>query len=83
MLAAGSSSRLGQPKQLLALPDGEALLHRTVRVAQEAGCAPVVVVTGALDAELRAAVADLAPVVVPNPAWAEGMAIVRYGDRCE
>ncbi len=44
ILAAGSSSRLGQPKQLLQL-DGESLLHRTARLAHEAGAAPVVIVT--------------------------------------
>ncbi len=74
VLAAGSSSRLGEPKQLLLL-DGETLLHRAVRLAQEAGCPTVVVVTGALDEALRAAVADLAPVVVRNTEWSAGMGI--------
>jgi molybdenum cofactor cytidylyltransferase len=46
VLAAGASRRLGQPKQLLML-DGETLLARSVRLAREAGAAPVLVVVGA------------------------------------
>lgn len=43
ILAAGESSRLGRPKQDVVL-NGETLLHRTVRVATEAGFSPVMVV---------------------------------------
>ena len=43
VLAAGASTRLGKPKQLVML-GGETLLERAVRVAREAGCAPVVAV---------------------------------------
>lgn len=79
VLAAGNSSRLGQPKQLL-IYEGETLLHRAVRMALAAGYAPVVVVTGALDAELRHAVAGLPCQAVHNPAWAAGMgASIRAG----
>ena len=46
IVAAGSSSRLGQPKQLV-LIDGEPLLQRAIRFAQEAGASPVFVVLGA------------------------------------
>ena len=45
VLAAGGSSRLGQPKQLLTFR-GETLIRRAVRAAAEAGCAPIVVVVG-------------------------------------
>lgn len=45
ILAAGGSSRLGQPKQLLTFR-GETLIRRAFRAAAEAGCDPVVVVTG-------------------------------------
>jgi molybdenum cofactor cytidylyltransferase len=80
ILAAGASSRLGQPKQLLRTPDGETLLHRTVRRAQAAGCAPVLVVTGALDVELRAAVSDLAPLITHHAQWAAGMgSTIKHG----
>ncbi|MGI4885634.1 MAG: nucleotidyltransferase family protein [Janthinobacterium lividum] len=79
VLAAGNSSRLGQPKQLLVY-QGETLLHRAVRTALAAGYAPVVVVTGALDAALRRAVADLPCQAVHNPDWASGMgASIRVG----
>ena len=40
VLAAGSSTRLGMPKQLVTLAD-ETLLERTVRIAIEAGLNPV------------------------------------------
>ena len=43
ILAAGGSSRLGHPKQLACLGE-ETLLDRTIRIATEAGCHPVVVV---------------------------------------
>lgn len=79
VLAAGNSSRLGQPKQLL-IYQRETLLHRAVRGALAAGCAPVIVVTGALDAELRQAVADLPCQAVHSPNWATGMgASIRAG----
>lgn len=47
ILAAGESSRLGQPKQLVKLA-GEALVHRAARVALESGCSRVLVVEGAV-----------------------------------
>lgn len=73
ILAAGSSSRLGEPKQLVRL-QGETLLERAVRVAGEAGCAPIVVVLGAgADEILRGC--DLAGAeTVLHPDWAQGMA---------
>lgn len=43
VLAAGASSRLGQPKQLVVL-DGESLIRRAVRIAREAGCDETIVV---------------------------------------
>jgi molybdenum cofactor cytidylyltransferase len=46
VLAAGASQRMGRNKMFLEI-DGETLLARAVRVAQEAGLHPVVVVAGA------------------------------------
>jgi molybdenum cofactor cytidylyltransferase len=43
VLAAGGSTRLGQPKQLVVI-GGETLLERAVRLAREAGLSPVIVV---------------------------------------
>ena len=45
ILAAGGSSRLGQPKQLLTFR-GETFVCRAVRAAAEAGCEPILVVVG-------------------------------------
>jgi molybdenum cofactor cytidylyltransferase len=49
ILAAGESSRLGQPKQLVQFR-GKSLIRRVVEAADKAGCSPIVVVTGG-DAE--------------------------------
>ena len=43
ILAAGSSSRMGRPKQIIQFR-GESLLRRAVLAALAGGCAPVVVV---------------------------------------
>ncbi len=69
ILAAGESSRLGQPKQLLQ-KSGETLVHRAARVALEAGCARVLVVEGAVP--LRAALTDLPVEVVTCADWKRG-----------
>jgi nicotine blue oxidoreductase len=66
LLAAGEGSRLGQPKALLEL-GGERLVDRGVTMLREAGCSPVVVVTGAAEVEVMGAV------TVPNPDWRSGM----------
>jgi CTP:molybdopterin cytidylyltransferase MocA len=73
ILAAGASSRLGEPKQL-ALLAGEQLLERAVRVAGEAGCEPIVVVLGANAEQISARCSLASAIVVMNKAWAEGMA---------
>lgn len=73
ILAAGASTRLGQPKQLIRL-GSETLLERAVRIALDAGCYPVVVVLGA-DAERVRAGCDLGEAALAaNDAWLEGMA---------
>jgi len=72
ILAAGASTRLGQPKQLVRL-EGESLLHRTARLALEAGCSPVLVVLGFEAETLRAELRGLNVDVVVNHEWQEGM----------
>ena len=72
ILAAGSSTRLGRPKQLLPL-DGEPLLRVITRRAIVAGFAPVVVVVGAEEESCRAAVAGLGARIACNSRWAEGV----------
>ncbi len=73
VLAAGASSRLGHPKQLLLDMYGELLVHKVARDAFEAGCRPVCVVVGAHASGVRNAVADLEVLVVENTQWSEGL----------
>jgi molybdenum cofactor cytidylyltransferase len=73
ILAAGASTRLGQPKQLVQL-HGESLLRRTVRLACEAACAPVIVVLGRDTEDHSRELARLAALAVINPNWQTGMA---------
>lgn len=73
LLAAGGSSRLGQPKQLLTL-GGESLLHRAARTALDSGSDTVVVVLGAQAERMRQEVFDLPVEVVVNTEWETGMA---------
>ena len=72
LLAAGASTRLGKPKQLLQV-DGESLLRRTARMAVEAGCAPNLVVLGAAAGEMTRELEGLDVQRVINEAWREGM----------
>lgn len=72
ILAAGSSTRLGEPKQLVEL-GGERLLKRAVRTAREAGLSPVIVVVGARAAEITAQCDLREAQVVRCERWAEGM----------
>lgn len=72
VLAAGGSTRLGQPKQLLRLGD-ESLICRVLRAARDGGCAPVVVVTGAERAEVGAALDRSGTEIIENSEWKQGM----------
>jgi molybdenum cofactor cytidylyltransferase len=73
VLAAGGSTRLGQPKQLLTR-DGETLVHRTVRLALETAPAQALVVVGADGDGIASGVADLECDVVNNREWQSGLA---------
>jgi len=73
ILAAGSSSRMGRPKQTLQF-QGTSLLKRATLAALDAMCRPVVVVTGA-SAELSRRELDQLDVGEAfNPDWETGMA---------
>ena len=72
ILAAGASTRLGEPKQLLRV-NGEALVHAAVRSAKDGGCDMVCVVTGDGDDWVKDAVADLCPLIVHNDDWGRGL----------
>ena len=73
VLAAGASTRMGAPKQLLPLA-GQSLLVRTVEAALASPAWPVIVVLGAHAEKIRPALARHPVLVADNPAWAEGMA---------
>ena len=73
ILAAGDSSRLGRPKQLLTF-GGKTLLAHIVDEALEASLDPVVVVTGAYAAAIGESLKGRPVTIAHNPRWAEGMA---------
>lgn len=73
ILAAGESRRLGQPKQLLAYR-GQTLLERAIRLANEAGASPVLVVLGANFATISAAIRSSNAIQVHNDRWRQGIA---------
>jgi molybdenum cofactor cytidylyltransferase len=73
ILAAGASTRMGTPKQLLEF-DGKPLLVRVVEAALASPAWPVVVVLGAQAEKIRPVLAAWPVLVTDNPAWAEGMA---------
>jgi len=73
ILAAGASTRMGTPKQLLVL-DGKPLLLRAVEAALASAAWPVVVVLGANAESIRPILARHPVLITENPAWAEGMA---------
>ena len=72
ILAAGASTRMGQAKQLLEIK-GEPLLHRIIRIGQEAGFSPLIVVTGARQATISPHLDTLPVQQAYNPDWATGM----------
>ena len=79
VLAAGASTRIGIPKQLLQFR-GQTFLRRAASVALEAGCRPVVVVTGANAAACRESLRGLDVLEAENQQWESGMSSsVRVG----
>lgn len=73
ILAAGSSSRMGHPKQTLQF-QGKSLLRRAALAALDAGCQPVIVVTGAHRELSSRELEGLDVREVFNPLWETGMA---------
>ena len=72
ILAAGASTRLGTPKQLLPFR-GRSLLVHAYETALASVCRPVIVVVGAQAQRMRTVMQDLPAQVVENAAWSEGM----------
>jgi molybdenum cofactor cytidylyltransferase len=72
VLAAGPSTRMGRPKQLLQFC-GQTLVRRAASVAVEAGCRPVVVVTGANAVATREVLRELDVQEAENQQWPSGI----------
>jgi molybdenum cofactor cytidylyltransferase len=72
ILAAGSSSRLGQPKQLLEIA-GVKLLDRAIEAATTAGCSPVVVVLGAHAEKIVSELTAVGVEFIRNENWQRGI----------
>jgi molybdenum cofactor cytidylyltransferase len=72
ILAAGSSSRMNQSKQLLEVK-GEPLLLKSVRIALQSQAKKVVVVLGANETAHRKLIDRLSVEIVSNPEWQKGM----------
>jgi molybdenum cofactor cytidylyltransferase len=72
LLAAGGSSRMGEPKQLLPLESRPMVRHAALAVC-EADLAQVVVVVGAQASAVQRALHGMPVEFVINEAWAKGM----------
>ena len=72
ILAAGGSSRFGKPKQLVQF-EGQTLIARAFSAAFEAGCHPVVIVTGTNACEITSALPKDRVSIVENSDWATGI----------
>jgi molybdenum cofactor cytidylyltransferase len=72
ILAAGGSSRLGQPKQLLSL-HGKTLVRSVIDAAREAGCSAIVVVIGNNGEKLHRELANANVIEVRNANWHGGI----------
>ncbi len=72
ILAAGSSSRLGQPKQNLVF-QGSTLLQRTIKAALAADCQQIAVVLGANAPVIERTIADQPVQILHNFNWEAGM----------
>lgn len=73
ILAAGGSSRMGTPKQLLHV-EGVALVARAADAALGSGATPVVVVVGSEAQGVRAQLGGRPVIAAFNPEWASGLA---------
>lgn len=71
VLAAGTSSRLGQPKQLLDL-GGEPVLDHVLRAAAMSQVGGTILVLGHEATAISAAIGDFGQITVLNPDYAEG-----------
>lgn len=73
LLAAGQSSRLGQPKQLL-VHNGKTLLQHSLEVAYASTAVPIILVLGSNADLIQNKIYSDDVTVVVNTEWEEGMA---------
>ncbi len=73
ILAAGGSTRFGQPKQLLDWR-GEPFIRAIAKTAIESRLSPVIVVTGAYADQIESTIQDLPVQIVRNTEWQNGQA---------
>lgn len=71
ILAAGNSSRMKEPKQLLAFGN-KTLLSHTVSEAQKSGI-PVIIVLGANEEKIKEQLKNISAQIVFNEKWEEGI----------
>lgn len=72
LLAAGSSSRLGQSKQMLEV-NGVPLLQYSVRVALDSGVKDVIVILGANEQPHQEVIRQLPVTIIANHYWKSGI----------
>jgi molybdenum cofactor cytidylyltransferase len=72
VLAAGASTRMGSPKQLLPYR-GNSFVRHIVEVAIASVCQPIAVVLGASAERIKPEINQLPVQIVDNQQWAEGM----------
>src|SRR5476651_1174100 len=73
ILAAGSSSRLGKPKQNL-IYNGKTLLQNAIDTASSSLCKPIMVVLGANAVVIKPTIESLPVNILNNENWQEGIA---------
>ncbi|MBE9004000.1 nucleotidyltransferase family protein [Fortiea sp. LEGE XX443] len=79
VLAAGASTRMGTPKQLLRY-NQQSLIRHIVEVAIASVCQPVIVVLGAYAELIQPEIDPIQVHIVKNPLWNEGMSTsIRVG----
>lgn len=79
ILAAGASTRMGTPKQLLAYR-GCTLIRHMAEVAIASVCQPIAIVLGANAERIKPEISQLPIQIVENQQWEEGMSVsIRVG----
>lgn len=73
VLAAGRSTRFAGTPKMLAAYEGRTFVRRAAEAALAGGAAPVIVVLGHEAGAVAASLAGLGVVLVPNPAYADGL----------